>query len=272
MSNRKRPEKKDNTAIIKPQEENAQYINKLLNTLPIGSWAWPRILVVVLKERAISYADECFDNLWQIASMGANPLFLTYTRTDLARNKIAAKLLSSNYTHVLMLDIDHKHPIDIIQRLARWFLVDKLADEKAKKNVQIVGGLNFRRTTPHDPCCHLMGTDGQVYAPAQWDQGLIQVDAIGTGSIMIAREVFEEIQPPWFFNMYERVWADVWPGEDMGFSKKCREYGIKMHVDTTTTSPHIGTKLIGENEFREAIAKDGHRIASSEGVKFLHDK
>lgn len=272
MSNRKRPEKKDNAAIIKPQEENAQYINKLLNTLPIGSWEWPRILIVVLKERSISYADEVFDNLWQIASMGANPLFLTYTRTDLARNKIAAKLISSNYTHVLMLDIDHKHPIDIIQRLARWFLIDRLAEEKARKNIQIVGGLNFRRTTPHDPCCHLMGTDGQVYAPAQWDQGLIQVDAIGTGSIMIAREVFEEIQPPWFFNMYERVWDDVWPGEDMGFSKKCREYGIKMHVDTTTTSPHIGTKLIGENEFREAIAKDGHRIASSEGVKFLHDK
>ena len=265
--------KPNNTANIEAKiEERTQYINNLLNTLPIASWQWPRVMLVVLKERAISYADEVFDNLWQIAAMGVQPLFINYSRTDLARNKIAQNLLASDFTHVIMLDIDHKHPIDIVQRLARWFLVDALADEKDKKNVQIVGGLNFRRSSPHDPCCHLMGTDGQVYAPAQWQQGLMQVDAIGTGSIMIAREVFETIQPPWFFNTYDRAWADVWPGEDMGFSRKCREYGVKMHIDTTTTSPHIAARLIGEPDFRAAIEQQGNKIASPEGIKFLHDQ
>ena len=253
-------------------DERIQYINNLLNTFPIASWQWPRILLVVLKERAISYADEVFDNLWQIASAGVQPLFINYSRTDLARNKVVQNLLASNFTHVLMLDIDHKHPVDIVQRLARWFLLDRLADNDKKMGVQVVGGLNFRRSSPHDPCCHLMGVDGQIYAPAQWDQGLMQVDAIGTGSIMIAREVFETIQPPWFFNTYDRAWADVWPGEDMGFSRKCREYGIKMHVDTTTTSPHIIPREIGEQDFRTAIAEQGHKIASPEGKRFLHDQ
>jgi hypothetical protein len=276
LAQRKRPQKDNATNIEAKAKENTQYINKLLNTFPIASWPWPRILLVVLKERSIPYADEVFDNFWQIAAQGVQPLFINYSRTDLARNKIAEKLLSSNSTHVIMLDIDHQHPIHIVQRLARWFLLDKFAPEGMKNDVQIVGGLNFRRSAPHDPCCHLMGTDGQVYAPADWSNvkqnELMQVDAIGTGSIMIAREVFEAMQPPWFFNTYDRAWADVWPGEDMGFSRKCREYGIKMHVDVSTTSPHITTRMIGEADFRREAAKNGHMVVSREGKKFLHEQ
>lgn len=265
--------KKDNTAIIEQKKkENTQYINKLLNTLPIASWVWPRILLCVLKERSISYSDDVFDPLWMIAMQGAQPLFINYSRTDLARNKIAEQLLGSDFTHVIMLDIDHAHPVDVIQKLARWFLVDKFAPENEKKNIQVVGGLNFRRSYPYDPCCHLIGKDGSVYAPAEWDLGLIEVDDIGTGSIMIAREVFETMQPPWFFNQYDQAWRDVWPGEDIGFSHKCREYGIKMYVDTTLTSPHIGTMTIGEEQFKMAMEKQGHKIAPAEGVEFVHNK
>jgi hypothetical protein len=87
-----------------------------------------------------------------IAMQGVQPLFINYTRTDLARNKLALELLKSPFTHLIMLDIDHKHPPDIVQKLSRWFLL--------RPEVQIVGGLNFRRSYPHDPCCHLIGKDG----------------------------------------------------------------------------------------------------------------
>ncbi len=268
---RKHIEKNKIVNIETQRKENIEYINNLLNSLPIASWVWPRILLYVLKERSISYADDVMDNLWQIAMQGVQPLFINYSRTDLARNKAAEKLLASNFTHLIMLDIDHKHPIDIVQKLARWFLIDKFNSENEKRNIQVVGGLNFRRSYPHDPCCHLISKDGAIYAPAKWDAGLIQVDDIGTGSIMIAREVFETIQPPWFFNIYDKTWADVWPGEDIGFSHKCREYGIKLHVDTTLTSPHIITREIGEADFRAAIEKQEHKIASMEGIHFVHE-
>jgi hypothetical protein len=166
-----------------------------------------------------------------------------------------------------MLDIDHIHPADIVQRLSFWFIRQKLRNDPS--DMGVVGGLNFRRSSPHDPCCHLFGEDGGVYAPAEWQKGLMKVDAIGTGSIMISREVFMEMRPPWFFNIYDEgsYWADAWPGEDMGFSQKCREYGIGMYVDTTLTSPHIGEYQIAEANFRHAIQQDGLKVESTEGFK-----
>jgi hypothetical protein len=148
-------------------------------------------------------------------------------------------------THLLMLDIDHKHPPNIIQRLARWTLQEPFA--------KVVGGLNFRRSKPFDPTCGFWGDDGKYYPPASWQQGLIKVDALGTGSILIAREVFEQIEPPWFRFDYSRVWADEWPGEDLGFSKLCNEHGIDLYVDTTVTSPHMKAAMITEESFKEYL-------------------
>ena len=239
-------------------ERKRKIIEDELKTVPILKWRSMKIALVVLKERSISYADEVLDPLALIWSMGPAQLNINYTRTDLARNTAAMKLLGSDFTHLVMLDIDHKHPIDIISRLARWFLMDKYIPENGiRKNIQVVGGLNFRRSSPHDPCCHLFGKDGNIYAPAAWTDGLLKVDAIGTGSIMIAKEVFEIIPPPWFYNVYDRTWENVFPGEDMGFSRNCNKYGIGMYVDTTTTSEHITTQKIGVDEFRKAISDKG---------------
>ena len=72
----------------------------------------------------------------------------------------------------------------------------------------------------------------------------MKVDRLGTGSILIAREVFETIPPPWFVNDYSQGWRDAWPGEDIGFNKLCKEHGIKLWVDVTVTSPHITPAII----------------------------
>lgn len=218
----------------------------VLNIRPISHWPWPRIVGAVLQERSMSHSSAVFYDFWSIAQQGLPLMKMPYGRTDAVRNKLAIELLKTDFTHLLMLDIDHKHPWDIVQRFARWVLADP-----GKK---VIGGLNFRRGAPYDPCCYIMGQDGKLYPPVEWEAGLIRVDAIGTGSILIAREVFETIPPPWFYNDYTRVWEDEWPGEDIGFSKLCREYGFEMWVDTTTTSPHLIDAAIDESSFREYLA------------------
>jgi hypothetical protein len=79
-----------------------------------------------------------------------------------------------------------------------------------------------------------------------WDKEdeILEVDRLGTGSILIAREVLETIPPPWFVNDYSQAWRDAWPGEDIGFNKLCEQHGIKMWVDVTVTSPHITPAII----------------------------
>lgn len=220
-------------------------IEKQLRTLPIASWAYPRILLAIPMERSVPFASLTFSRFMEIAAQGVSFLKQDYTRTDLARNRFAIKLLESQYTHLLMLDLDHVHPVDIVQKLARWVLINP--------EIEIVGGLNFRRSEPYEPCCFFKDAENnRVNAPAQWTPGLMKVDYIGTGSILIAREVFEKLPPPWFRNIYdiEANWADEWPGEDIGFSEACQKANINMYVDTTCTSPHIGERLIGEKTFR----------------------
>ncbi len=210
----------------------------VLEQYPIMSWAFPRILVAFLLERTISYADLVFPACMQIAAQGPVVLNMPYQRTDLARNRASMELLKSDFTHLLMLDIDHVHPHDIIQRLAKWVLKDP-------KKYQVVGGLNFRRSEPYDPCAYKTGADGSMYTIAwEKDDEIVEVDRLGTGSILIAREVFETIPPPWFWNDYSQSWRDAWPGEDIGFNKLCVQHGIKMWVDVTVTSPHITPAII----------------------------
>lgn len=222
--------------------------NEILHTWPVRSWPFPKIAVAVLHERAMSHADDVFPGFWGIAMQGAPLLHQDYGRTDMVRNRIAMRLLQSDFTHVLMLDVDHIHPTNIIQKLARWVLADP-------EKIEVVGGLNFRRGAPFEPCCFVQGDDGKFYAPAEWAPGLIKVDAVGTGSLLISRTVFERMEPPWFWVDYSNVWEDVWPGEDMGFSANCRKLGINMWVDTTVTSPHMIDATVDEDSFR-AFQKD----------------
>ena len=190
----------------------------VLEQYPIMSWAFPRILVAFLLERTISYADLVFPACMQIAAQGPVVLNMPYQRTDLARNRASMELLKSDFTHLLMLDIDHVHPHDIIQRLAKWVVADP-------KKYQVVGGLNFRRSEPYDPCAYKIGDDGSMYTIAwEKDDEIVEVDRLGTGSILIAREVLETIPPPWFVNDYSQGWRDAWPGEDIGFNKLCVQH------------------------------------------------
>lgn len=215
----------------------------VLDQLPISSWEWPRIAVGIPLERNVPYAGMTFFNFLQIAAQGPAFLDIKYSRVDVVRNLMASALLQSDYTHLLMLDIDHVHPIDIVQRLARWLLV--------YPEIQVISGLNFRRGAPFDP---VAGTEfyasGRRKTLTQWDPGIIKVKEVGGASLLVAREVFTKIKPPWFFNIYDDVLMNSFPGEDIGFSRKCAEAGIDIYVDTTTSSPHCIENLITEETFR----------------------
>ena len=94
------------------------------------------------------------------------------------------------------------------------------------------------------------------------------VDVLGSGSILIAREVFETFGRddfPWFGYSYDKArkgaqdapdWETLrhgcgWPGTDMWFSALCRKHGIKQWVDTTTTSPHIIETVVTEESWKQ---------------------
>ena len=223
-------------------EDNKNLLT-MLDVLPISSWTYPRILLGIPLERSISHADEVFFPFMKIATQG--PVFIEgkYGRTDVVRNQMVKELLLSTYTHLLMLDVDHNHPSNIIQHLAKWVLL--YGDE-----VPVICGLNFRRKAPYDPVAGILSINGARPLMVEWDKGLMQVDECGAASLLVSRSVFEQMEPPWFANIYDDVWNNNWPGEDIYFARKCKKLDIPFFVDTTLSSPHATTSMITEQTFR----------------------
>ena len=205
-----------------------------------------RVLCGVPMERTIGQLP--FFGFVSIAAQGWPFAKLEYTRNDIARCTFAQFLVDSEFTHLLMLDSDHVHPVDIVPRLARWF-------RAYPEQIQVIGGLNFRRGKPYDPCAFVDPGDGSYRRMASWHPGAVEVDALGSGSIMIAKPVFEQLPKPWFAYAYEDLTG--WPGTDMWFSKLCHNAGIALWCDTTTTSPHVGDKLIDGQDYRKWLIENG---------------
>ena len=204
-----------------------------------------RIVVGIPMERTIM--QEAFFGFAAILQQGWSLAQLPYTRNDVARHKLCQFLLQSDYTHLLMLDSDHVHPVDVVPRLARWF--------QTYPQVRVVGGLNFRRGEPYDPCAFVDPGDGEFHRLAEWGNGAVRVDALGTGSMMIDKRVFELLpeEKGWFDYAYPNHTG--WPGTDMAFSARCREAGVGLWCDTTCTSPHIGTMMIDADTYKRFLAE-----------------
>ena len=209
----------------------------------------PRVIVALLPERnGVPSPDILFD-LLAIAQRGHSFVRMQYVRTDLARNTIGEGLLESKqFTHVLMLDADHRHPVDIVERLRRW------VEEDPKRLV--VAGMAFRRGKPFDPCVYMEDTEaGKVYTPAEWPKGLLKVDLVGTAAMLISKEVFQRLKRPWFAMDYSGAEDRAYPGEDMWFCRRCKEAGIDINVDTTCVSPHLMEAWVDGNTFRTYLAQ-----------------
>jgi glycosyltransferase involved in cell wall biosynthesis len=202
-----------------------------------------RAIIGVPIERAISYADEVFWAFISIAQQGWPFIKLPYTRIDVARNKFAMHMLNSDFTHLVMLDVDHEHHANVVKRLVR-----RVEEDPARL---VVSGLNFRRGQPYEPIAFVC-RDQATYSVADWAPGeMIPVDLIGCGCVIISREVFERLPgPPWFWNDYGGAALDNWPGEDIVFSRLCRQKGIELWIDTATSSDHLIDGRVNEAVYR----------------------
>ena len=191
-------------------------------------------IIGIPMERNVS--DIAFIRFWEIAASNGFPLIpLPYGRADVNRNRLARFFMQTDSSHLIMLDLDHIHPHDVVQKLLRW----QVQDPKRL----VVGGLNFKRAKPYEACAYLRMEDG-LHPLVKWGEGLAEVDAIGFGCVSFAREVFNIVDDPWFRTIYDA--ENDFPGEDIYFSNECKRKGVSIWCDTTLTSPHIAVELVGQ--------------------------
>lgn len=222
---------------------------------PQAKAAQPKVLIGLLPERNGVPAPDILFDLLAIAQRGHAFIRTAYARTDLQRNKLAEHLLSTDYTHLLMLDADHRHPHDIVERLMRWVVRDPTRE--------VVAGLAFRRGQPYDPQAYVLREDGgdggsRLYQPSEIRKGLVRVDYVGSAALLVSRDVYLRLPRPWFALDYRRASEGQWPGEDIWFCNLCREAGIGVWVDTTCISPHLAESWIDQRTYetyRELLAE-----------------
>ena len=141
------------------------------------------------------------------------------------RNKIVQTFLQNKkYDYLLMLDDDNVPPADILH----------LADF----DKDIICGLSFGwQQGLVVPSAFKRRPDGiYTVAPFTGDEGLIEVDAAGSGQMMIARRVLEKLRYP-FRNEYDRDGMKKL-GLDLNFCQRAKELGFKVWVHLDYLSSH----------------------------------
>jgi cellulose synthase/poly-beta-1,6-N-acetylglucosamine synthase-like glycosyltransferase len=145
-----------------------------------------------------------------------------------ARNALVHAALESKADYIAFIDADMTFPDDVLHQL--YF-----------NSKDICGVLYKGRLKPHPYNIFFWNKDKTAMEQVRrtWKPPrakLIEVDAVGTGVMLIKRKVFDEIGRPYFYYEQNR-------SEDIMFCQKCREHGIRVYVDTTLKCGHIGDEI-----------------------------
>jgi len=173
-------------------------------------------------------------------------------RVDKARNYIALEALKQGFDYLLFVDDDNPIPSDTLEKL--------IEDDKDIVTTPILGRVALPDGT--HPLCSMYAREVEVdgkplklYSPIEEfrDEGYLhQVDATGTGCVLIKREVLEALHKTYKDNIFEFG--------DIRFKKKITIDGTEY--DRRTMSE--------DAEFSERAVNAGFEIWLDERIRPLH--
>lgn len=173
-----------------------------------------------------------------------------------ARNNIVKKVLSEDYTHLFFMDSDMSFPDNTLSRLL-------------DHNLDIVGGLYCLKMPPYNTTIFKGNDVPMSEEKASWAEngnghwgtvnpkagaGILEVSAIGTGCLLIRRNVLEKMEWPYFWYEESPDEKEGMMTEDVVFCIKAKKAGFRIHCDTSILCGHVGlgsvTPLFKDDEFR----------------------
>lgn len=168
-------------------------------------------------------------------------IWMIHTMIDTSRNNLVQESLTDlSYTHLLMIDDDMTFEPDFALRLL-------------KHDVDIVGGLAFKRRPTYQPCVYKQNKNNKKYFPIL-PEVFQEVDIVGTGGILMKIEVFRKMKFPWFFTDYDKD-GTHW-SVDFRFCQQAKKNGYKIFVDPKAEMGHIGdSEEVNKNTFLNQIKK-----------------
>lgn len=185
---------------------------------------------------------------------------------DVNRNVLVEKALSDpDTTHILFVDSDTVLPYDMIARFLKFMEMD---------HIDMMSGIYYQKSMPFRTTQFMEFDEVQFtrIRVADYPEGsLVKIESAGAGALLIKREVFDKIEPPYYrFIMSES--GVKYLGEDIHFFRKTEEAGLNLYVDTSIICQHINgthmfplmfeqgfleigeaSKKLGENKDKESV-------------------
>jgi len=161
------------------------------------------------------------------------------TLIDLMRERLAEEAMKYGADYIVWLDADQVYPADTILRLAKSCEAGKL----------VVGGV-----TPHKndgkpmvwKFCNEYGS-GERQRAFETSRGLVKVDSMGLGGVMMAKELFDIVKYPRFIKTWDPEQNHP-VGEDFAFYYRCKENGVDVWCDTDLIFQHLVTYSVCLND------------------------
>jgi GT2 family glycosyltransferase len=160
-----------------------------------------------------------------------------------SRNTLAAYAVQMEADYILWLDSDMVFPPDTLERMM------KVLDEH--KEIDILSGLFFRRTTPFTPVLFSkLEREGDNVVFEEFDhvpEGLTEIAGCGFGCVLMRTDCLLDIASrqgtgAWFTPMLHA-------GEDCSFCLRARECGYSIWVDPSIECGHMGYAAVTRNFF-----------------------
>lgn len=184
-----------------------------------------------------------------------------------ARNKLVATFLKTNFTHLLFIDADigfnkedviklleYDHPV-----MGAVYPKKSIAWDHIKEALEkgLSPDVAFRHR--NDYVGNVEDDDEKNIVLNDYNQPLRKFKYIGTGFMLIAREVFEKLTPHVeifrisqsteamanFFSLSIEESHNVLLSEDYDFCEKCKKHGIPIYVAPWIKLSHTGTYTFG---------------------------
>lgn len=180
------------------------------------------------------FSEAQYDGPKQVQVIGVGGSMLPEVRQRCVAEAVKAKWKQGETTHVLFLDSDMIFPRDTLQVLLRH-------------NLPIVGVNYVRR---HFPATPTAWKDDKALETLPKDKGVIEVDHVGMGVMLVDRRVFDCIELPFFSFDYKDDGLTL-VGEDVYFCRQCKKAGIPTYIDHDLSKM---TGHMGELAYRHGMA------------------
>jgi glycosyltransferase involved in cell wall biosynthesis len=166
--------------------------------------------------------------------------------------------------------------------------IRQIVETQRRTGAEVVGGLCFQRTPPHQPTLYMSNADHTGYAfEEKWNDGeILDVDATGlafclittaaltkiihheTGDKSIVWPSLEERKriPGWRFFQWDGRW-----GEDFQFCRAAKSAGCRIVVDTGIEIGHVADIVVTKKDFLKEVffRHEAVENAKRESVKDL---